>query len=101
MGFGQEIMELASIEVYFTHVIWSSALVLFLEVESKTVHCVLKIHEKIFQEMNKNGLNLMYIKIASWCLSEFKLTDENECRKFYECLSLSYMLLVLNMKINL
>ena len=24
IGFGQEIMELASIEVYFTHVIWSS-----------------------------------------------------------------------------
>ena len=25
IGFGQEIMELASVEVYFTHVIWSSA----------------------------------------------------------------------------
>ena len=25
-GFGQEIMELASIEVYFRHVIWSSGL---------------------------------------------------------------------------
>ena len=24
IGFGQKIMELASIEVYFTHVIWSS-----------------------------------------------------------------------------
>ena len=24
IGFGQEIMELASIEVYFTHIIWSS-----------------------------------------------------------------------------
>ena len=24
IGFGQEIMELASIEVYFTHVMWSS-----------------------------------------------------------------------------
>ena len=26
IGFGQEIMELASIEVYFTHIIWSSGL---------------------------------------------------------------------------
>ena len=25
LGFGQEIMEFASIEVYFTHIIWSSA----------------------------------------------------------------------------
>ena len=28
IGFGQEIMELVSIEVYFTHVIWSSDLLL-------------------------------------------------------------------------
>ena len=28
IGFGQEIMELASIEVYFMHAIWSSAFLL-------------------------------------------------------------------------
>ena len=31
IGFGQEIMELASIEVYFTHVIWSSGISRFLK----------------------------------------------------------------------
>ena len=33
IGFGQEIMELGSVEVYFTHVIWSSVTVVIGELQ--------------------------------------------------------------------
>ena len=41
IGFGQEIMELASIEVYFTHVIWSSDLSPYLN------SCILHIFQEL------------------------------------------------------
>ena len=50
IGFGQEIMELASIEVYFTHIIWSSGSCCLILVYSV---CIGKIKGVVIRERVK------------------------------------------------